>query len=761
MRTLVPLVSLLALAPPSYASPADTAPSAAPEVLCLPPTAAAPHPEPLSRRTDPNEAPTPPLPLLSRPPALKGRFLHLTDLHPDPHYRVGASEDKACHFKQRRKKKKGKKGKNRKGGKELAMYEEEDEEKDDGELEELKKDKPREAGYWGLPISDCDTPLTLINATFDWLKENFRGEVDFVVWTGDNARHDIDTRLPRSLPEILDLNSYILDRMRDAFGEETTLVASIGNNDIYPHNVMFPGPSKITNSFLSLWTSSPSLIPEHQQHTFARGGYYSHHPPQLKDELLLVSLNTLYFFDRNTVVDGCPASDDDFHTSLYAKPWLAAAATNASSLPAPSSAEAAAQFSGYISSIHKSLARDMDPGTEQLLWLEQQLVLSRAKGTQVYLTGHVPASKGNWYEGCWRRYSELVGEYGDVVLGQLFGHMNVDHFSFVTPKDAQARSALTGSSSPMLPATRRTLFSLPSLPSFLLRSSLTSTSTSTFDGDEDEPVGVESLTDDLFSLYSSLPSPSPDGGSGGGAQLDGYAVSHVNPSVIPTYLPGIRVWEYNISRPSAPSAAEDEEHDGWWTRLLTMGRKGKKRGKKGRKGKKGHRKSRFANAPSRRNAFLTPLAYTQYYLPESALSAANAAAAVALSSGANSTGGLEPPQWQVEYTTLSSSAVAGRLLASGGTNSSSSSSDPLFLPTTLPAPLAALLSHPPSGTTRHALRRLLKKLHLTPYDSLLRDGRGLTLQEWVRAARGLRKGGRSGKEWKAFRDRMGVGSGEL
>lgn len=28
---------------------------------------------------------------------LQGRFLHITDMHPDPHYRVGSSEKKACH----------------------------------------------------------------------------------------------------------------------------------------------------------------------------------------------------------------------------------------------------------------------------------------------------------------------------------------------------------------------------------------------------------------------------------------------------------------------------------------------------------------------------------------------------------------------------------------------------------------------------------------------------------------------------------------
>ena len=37
------------------------------------------------------------------PPNLKGRFLHLTDMHPDPLYRVGVSESSACHRKKPKK----------------------------------------------------------------------------------------------------------------------------------------------------------------------------------------------------------------------------------------------------------------------------------------------------------------------------------------------------------------------------------------------------------------------------------------------------------------------------------------------------------------------------------------------------------------------------------------------------------------------------------------------------------------------------------
>lgn len=43
-------------------------------------------------------------------------------------------------------------------------------------------------GRYGAPNTICDSPLGLIDATFDWLDKNVVDSVDFVVWTGDNAR---------------------------------------------------------------------------------------------------------------------------------------------------------------------------------------------------------------------------------------------------------------------------------------------------------------------------------------------------------------------------------------------------------------------------------------------------------------------------------------------------------------------------------------------------------------------------------------------
>lgn len=115
--------------------------------------------------------------------------------------------------------------------------------------------------------SDCDSPLTLVDTTFDWLAKRWAGEIDFVrspfahyavycrmnvqvIWTGDSARHDIDSRIPRSFSasslahlalqltsrtvEIVGLNENMVKRMQKAFGRRLPIVPSVGNNDVRP-----------------------------------------------------------------------------------------------------------------------------------------------------------------------------------------------------------------------------------------------------------------------------------------------------------------------------------------------------------------------------------------------------------------------------------------------------------------------------------------------------------------------------------------------
>ncbi|SPO22839.1 related to PPN1 - vacuolar endopolyphosphatase [Ustilago trichophora] len=293
-----------------------------------------------------------------------GRFLHVTDLHPDPHYRYGTAVNGACHHKKPKPK---------------------------------KPEGKKRAGWWGSALSDCDSPPRLVESSLAWASRNLLSSsfasssdanatgsgseglgLDFIIWTGDSARHDNDDKLPRSSKEIFELNRWTLQQLETAF-PGVPLIPTVGNNDIFPHNILFPGPNAVTKEYVSIWQDH---IPEYEFHTFEQGGYYV--KEILPNRLAAMSLNTLYFYDNNKAVDGCVRT--------------------------------------------KKKSKEVDPGTAQLDWLEVQLDLFRRRGMQVHLLGHVPPTAGNYFSRCYRRYTDIVLRFQDTVVGQHFGHMNTDAF---------------------------------------------------------------------------------------------------------------------------------------------------------------------------------------------------------------------------------------------------------------------------------------------------------------------------------------------
>ncbi|KAK3330850.1 Metallo-dependent phosphatase-like protein [Apodospora peruviana] len=390
------------------------------------------------------------------PRKLHGRFLHITDLHPDSFYKPHSStaEEDACH---------------RGNG---------------------------SAGTYGTEASDCDAPYALVNATFDWIAVNLRDQIDFIVWTGDSARHDSDEEIPRTQAQVLDSNRYVADKFANILGDATAdrglvipVVPTFGNNDILPHNIMMPGPNKWLKYYTDVWRR---FIPEEQRHSFEFGGWF--YVEVIPGRLAVFSLNTLYFFDRNAGVDDC--------------------------------------------------AKPSEPGYKQLEWLRIQLQFMRERGMKAILMGHVPPartdSKQLWSEPCWQKYTLWLRQFRDVVVIGLYGHMNIDHFLLQDTRDIDMA-----------------LLSDPTNDAFSTREVM-----------EDE-LSIESATDYLHELrdnWSKLNRPPVFAGKpddlgedkskkkkkkGKKAKKDvwgeRYQLSFVSPSIVPTYFPSLRVFEYNIS----------------------------------------------------------------------------------------------------------------------------------------------------------------------------------------------------------------------
>lgn len=423
---------------------------------------------------------------------LHGRFLHVTDFHPDKFYEVysATTEDAACHRGQ------------------------------------------GPAGIYGAETSECDSPIALINKTFGWIEQEFKDKVDFVVWTGDSARHDNDDQIPRSPEQVTSLNKFMVNKMFEVFGKKDgdaddddpnndfiiPVVPNLGNNDVLPHNIMVKGPNRWTRTYADLWRQ---FIPEEQRHSFEQGGWF--YVEVIPRKLAVFSINTLYFFQSNAAVDGCAAKTE--------------------------------------------------PGYRQMEWLRIQLQFMRQRGMKAILTGHVPpartSTKSQWDETCWQKYTLWLQQYRDVIIAGLWGHMNYDHFilqDFKTiDKDTKnglmhrlkAKAAPEDDvhaelSTDYFIDLRNQWSRLPNPPKSLKSAAEEAASLLMEASDDQRPAWeVEQLVEAMKK------------GSGkkdkekkkqkkylkkiGGKWAENYAVSYASASVVPNLLPVVRVFEYNVT----------------------------------------------------------------------------------------------------------------------------------------------------------------------------------------------------------------------
>ncbi|KAH9909361.1 Metallo-dependent phosphatase-like protein [Xylariomycetidae sp. FL2044] len=481
---------------------------------------------------------------------LHGRFLHITDLHPDEYYQVHSSteEDIACH----------------------------------------RGHGP--AGTYGAETSDCDSPLSLVNATLDWITANLKDEIDFVVWTGDSARHDSDQEVPRHNRDVLDMNRRMADRFLSTFSDDKGLVVPVvptfGNNDIYPHNILMPGPNDILKTYTNIWKA---FIPEAQRHSFEFGGWF--YTEVVPNKLAVFSLNTMYFFDRNAGIDDC--------------------------------------------------ASPSEPGYKHFEWLRIQLDFLRTRGMKAILMGHVPPARTSgkqlWDETCWQKYTLWLQQYRDVVAGALYGHMNIDHFLLQDTKEIDM-AVVKGTHKQSI-SVRESLqdeFSIESSTDYLreLREDWSKLP---------DPVVLKRDLRDSGKKKKKGKKDKKKDKKIGGPWAERYQLTLISPSIVPNYFPSIRVFEYNItgledtqtwldsmrsSDITPPESLDDENH-----KLELREESGfdiekkkknghNKKGKKGKKGKKPKDPNLHIPDPPKKGAPpgpayypqpLTLTGFTQYY----------------------------------------------------------------------------------------------------------------------------------------------------
>lgn len=372
------------------------------------------------------------------------------------------------------------------------------------------------AGALGAETTDCDSPMSLINATFRWIDEHLKDSIDFVVWTGDSARHDNDEEIPRTIRQVEGLNELLVTKFVEVFGKDDNLddddptndliipiIPTFGNNDILPHNILTPGPNRWTKSYLEIWKK---FIPEEQRHAFDHGGWFV--VEVIPNKLAVFSLNTLFFYASNTAVYGC--------------------------------------------------ARETEPGYEHFEWLRVQLQFLRQRGMKAIISGHVPPArtpnKSSWDETCWQKYTLWMQQYRDIVIGSIYGHMNIDHFMLQDFNEIDFELmnrrgvrfwpwGLENDDRVTIASTSDYLTDLRSawsrLPNIKLEES-------EYEKEDQDAWGIgrwrrrisaKRKQSDHEKLLGKI----------GGRWGERYSATLVSPSVVPNYFPTLRVIEYNIT----------------------------------------------------------------------------------------------------------------------------------------------------------------------------------------------------------------------
>ncbi|CAB4389383.1 unnamed protein product [Rhizophagus irregularis] len=483
---------------------------------------------------------------------LHGNFLHITDFHPDPNYVSNVTARSRCH----------------------EVFQ------DTKRPQHMKKGI---SGPWGAPATVCDSPFSLIDTTFEWLENNWKNKLDFVIWTGDNARHDNDDNFPRKPEEVFMLNRMIAEKFLKTFGDENNfrkkrgpyfipIIPSIGNNDIHPNNIISSGPNDVLTILYNIW--SP-FIPKGQHKTFLNGGYF--YTEVIPNKLMVVSLNTLYFYKANTAVNGCKEADQ--------------------------------------------------PGTIEMKWLNDILKKARKRGMKVYLTGHVAPRAKQYTRSCYRRYGRLALKFHDMILGHFYGHSNMDHFFFIDAKSIRRRTR------------RRRKFLVDDANVYddkeediydVDDDDIDDDDDDDYYDDEDEYEEEEEEEDDdndesleIKSQEVQKDDDCDDDEENGKVETNvydidnytkrlinhynkvlprsrefvekEYAVIHINPSIIPTFFPALRIFKYNTTVVTKGDIKEDTKKDTIDDDVDSTRRRRRDRS-------------------SATNTFLTPLGYTQYFI---------------------------------------------------------------------------------------------------------------------------------------------------
>ena len=232
--------------------------------------------------------------------------------------------------------------------------------------------KPHSGKYGHL--GKCDIPLILLESFVD---DALKRDIDFIIWTGDNAPHDTWQGEQYKVYEIAQNIKNIIDKKFNNGEKKTPVFYSIGNHEKYPNDDFKDNESemlaKMTNIFQSYIEEDKEAID-----SFKTGGYYS----------IKLGGTNLRIISINCLVCDC------FNFNLF--------------------------------NSTKNHAKSM------FKWLEAELQKAEDKGEFVYILNHFPLNGGFTLTECAKRFQALFDRYEYNIRGIFSGHTHLDDIEGIT-----------------------------------------------------------------------------------------------------------------------------------------------------------------------------------------------------------------------------------------------------------------------------------------------------------------------------------------
>jgi hypothetical protein len=137
-----------------------------------------------------------------------------------------------------------------------------------------------------------------LDSTFSFLGSNSdTKDPDFIIYTGDTARHDRDKKQPRTVDIIMADHVMAVTYFTKTFNFKSglQLFPTIGNNDPAGHNAQKPNDVSFFNLMSKIW--APYNLNLESDSSFQSGGYYIR---KVNAKLSVISLNTMYLILWNS-----------------------------------------------------------------------------------------------------------------------------------------------------------------------------------------------------------------------------------------------------------------------------------------------------------------------------------------------------------------------------------------------------------------------------------------------------------------------------